>query len=97
MVSMVVKKSDKQGKKYVAVFTRDNGRIKRTYFGQAGADDYLKTKNKEQRARYRSRHTKDLNTKDYTRAGYLSWYLLWGNSTSLRANISSYKSKFNLK
>ena len=42
---MVVKKSDKQGKKYVAVFTRDNGRIKRSYFGQAGADDYLKTKN----------------------------------------------------
>lgn len=92
---MIVKKSDKAGKKYVAIFTKDDGKIKKTYFGSAGMDDYLKTKDKEQRKRYRSRHAKDLNTKDPTRAGYLSYYLLWGDSTSLRENIKNYKKRFN--
>jgi len=97
MVTMVVKKSDRAGKKLVAVFTKDNGRTKKTYFGQAGADDYTKTKDKAQRSRYRQRHKKDLSTGDYTRAGYLAYHILWGESTSLRENISKYKSKFNLK
>lgn len=101
MVSVVIKKSDKAGKKLMAVFTKDNGkgtsRTKTTHFGAAGMDDYTKTKDKEQRKRYRSRHKKDLSTGDYTKAGYLSWYILWGNSTSRRENISSYKKRFNLK
>lgn len=97
MVSVVIKKSNKSGKKLMAVFTRDNGRTKTTHFGAAGMDDYTKTKDKEQRKRYRSRHKKDLSTGDYTKAGYLSWYILWGNSTSRRENISAYKRRFNLK
>ena len=94
---MIVKKSDKAGKKYVAIFTKDDGKIKKTYFGSAGMDDYTITKDKEQRKRYRSRHAKDLNTKDPTRAGYLSFYLLWGDSTSLRENIKNYKKRYNFK
>lgn len=94
---MVIKKSTNPKKKLMAVFTKDNGRTKTTHFGQAGAPDYTITKDKEQRTRYRTRHKKDLNTKDYTRAGYLSYYILWGNSTSRKENISSYKKKFNLK
>ena len=97
MVSMVVKKSDKPGKKLMAVFTKDNGRKKTTHFGASGMDDYTITKNKEQRKRYRTRHQKDLKTGDYTRAGYLSYYILWGNSTSRKDNISAYKKRFNLK
>jgi hypothetical protein len=94
---MVIKKSTNPKKKLMAVFTKDNGRTKTTHFGQAGAPDYTITKDKEQRTRYRSRHRKDLNTKDYTRAGFLSFYILWGNSTSRKENISAYKRKFNLK
>ena len=97
MVSVVIKKSDRAGKKMMATFTKDNGRKKTTYFGQAGADDYTLKKNKEQRTRYRTRHKKDLSTGDYTRAGYLSYYILWGESTSLRENIRKYKTRFNLK
>jgi len=93
---MVVKKSDKPNKKLVAIFTRDNGRTKTTHFGQATADDYTITKDKEQRKRYRSRHKKDLSTGDYTRAGFLSYYILWGDSTSRKENILSYKRRFNL-
>jgi len=96
MVSVVIKKSDKAGKKLMAVFTRDNSRTKKTYFGQAGADDYTLTKDKEQRKRYRTRHKKDLSTGDYTRAGYLSYYILWGNSTSRKENIAAYKKRFKL-
>ena len=77
MVSVVIKKSDKAGKKLMAVFTKDNGRKKTTHFGASGMDDYTITNNKEQRKRYRDRHRKDLKTGDYTRAGYLSWYILW--------------------
>ena len=97
---MIVKKSDKPKKKYVAVFSvsdSSSGRTKQTHFGQAGAPDYILTKDKERRSRYRSRHKKDLQTKDPTRAGYLSWYLLWGDSTSLRTNLASYKKRFKFK
>jgi len=95
---MIVKKSDKPKKKYVAVFTdSSSGKTKQTHFGQAGAPDYILTKDKERRSRYRSRHKKDLQTKDPTRAGYLSYYLLWGDSTSLRTNLSAYKKRFGFK
>ena len=96
MVKMVVKQSSKSNKKLMAIFTRDNGRTKTTHFGAKGMDDYTITKDKEQRARYRNRHQKDLQTKDYTRAGFLSYYILWGNSTSRAENIKAYKRRFNL-
>ncbi len=97
MVSMVIKKSNKAGKKLMAIFTKDNGRTKTTHFGAAGMDDYTLKKDKDQRKRYRTRHQKDLSTGDYTRAGYLSYYILWGNSTSRKENIASYKKRYNLK
>jgi len=96
MVKMVVKKSTKPGKKYMAIFTRDNGRTKTTHFGASGMSDYTIHKDKERRGRYRDRHKKDLSTGDYMRAGYLSYYLLWGESTSFRDNLKSYKKRFNL-
>ena len=97
VVSMSVSKSDKAGKKLLAIFTRENGRTKKTYFGAANMDDYTLTKDKEQRKRYRTRHKKDLSTRDPTRAGYLSYYILWGESTSRKENIAAYKRRFNLK
>ena len=95
-MKMVIKKSDKSGKKYVAIFKKDDGTSKKTYFGQAGAPDYTLTGDKERRRLYRQRHKKDLNTNDPTRAGYLSYYILWGESKSIRQNINSYKRRFNL-
>jgi len=82
--------------KYTAQFLQDNGRTKTTHFGAKGMDDYTLTKDKEARARYRTRHQKDLATKDPTRAGYLSYYLLWGDSTSFAENLRAYKSRFGL-
>jgi hypothetical protein len=80
--------------KYEATF--ENGRTKTTKFGAAGMDDYTKTGDKEQRARYIKRHQKDLATGDPTRAGFLSRYLLWGESTSMMQNLRAYRARFNL-
>ena len=96
-VKMVVKRSTKPDKKYMAIFTYPDGKKKTTHFGAAGMTDYLLSKDTERRSRYRTRHKKDLKTGDPTRAGYLSYYLLWGESTSLRKNISDYKKRFNFK
>jgi hypothetical protein len=96
-------KSDAKSKKWTAYFWMCKGESKccdndkkKVHFGSKGMDDYTITKDKEQRDRYRKRHKKDLDTKDPTRAGYLSYYLLWGDSTSLQQNIKDYKKKFNL-
>jgi hypothetical protein len=96
MKLLSIKPSTKTDKKYMATFQNENGRTKVTHFGQATADDYTKTHDKEQRERYRTRHAKDLQTADPTRAGHLSYYLLWGDSTSLQTNISKYKKMFSL-
>ena len=79
----------------MAVFDND-GRTKTTHFGAKGMDDYTITHDKEQRARYRERHAKDLKTGDPTRAGYLSYEILWGDSTSRQVNIRRYRGKHNL-
>ena len=92
-----ITKSTRQGKKMVAIFYDEaKKKVKTTYFGAAGMDDYTKTKDKEQRDRYRDRHKKDLITNDPTRAGFLSYYILWGDSTSFKKNLSAYKRRFNL-
>jgi hypothetical protein len=93
LLSVVPAKNDK---KYTATFLQDNGRTKTTHFGAKGMDDYTLTKDKDQRDRYRQRHAKDLKTKDPSKAGYLSYYVLWGDSTSFNENLKNYKSKFNL-
>jgi hypothetical protein len=91
-----IKKSDREKKKYMAIFEDEKGKRKTTHFGAKGMDDYTLTGDKEARKRYRERHKKDLATKDPTRAGYLSYFILWGDSTSLNKNIADYKKRFNL-
>tara|TARA_R100000654_G_C2634301_1_gene120682 strand:- start:318 stop:617 length:300 start_codon:yes stop_codon:yes gene_type:complete len=98
MVKLVISKSDRKGKRFKAVFTYDNGKTKTTHFGLKNpkGGTYIDHKDKEIRRRYRARHKKDLDTKDYTRAGYLSYYILWGDETNLKDAIKSYKRRFNL-
>lgn len=91
-----VVKSDRPGKKWKAVFEQDNGRSKTTHFGAAGMQDYTQHHDKERRERYRERHKKDLETGDPTKAGFLSYYVLWGDSTSFDANLSAYRRRFGL-
>jgi hypothetical protein len=96
-MKVVIKKSTKEGKKMMAIFSMDNGRKKTVHFGQASAPDYTITKNKEQRARYIARHRKNENWNSPMTAGALSRHILWGAFTSRSKNISAFKRKFNLK
>jgi len=96
MKLLSIKASTDADKKWMATFETDNGTTKTTHFGAKGMDDYTITHDKEQRDRYRVRHAKDLTTNDPSMAGFLSYYILWGDSTSFRTNVSVYKHKFNL-
>ena len=93
MKSVRIIKSSRSDKKYMAMFNID-GKKKTTHFGQAGADDYTITQDEEQKKRYIARHKKDLDTGDPTRAGYLSYYILW-NKPTIKESIASYKKRFN--
>jgi hypothetical protein len=87
--------SDNPKKRYTAVFDID-GRHKRVSFGDPNMESYIIHHDKERRERYRSRHAKDLRTNDPMRPGFLSYYLLWGDSRSLAKNIATYKKLFDL-
>lgn len=79
--------------KYIAEFKDGT----HTRFGAVGYDDYtMPPHDKEQRDRYRTRHKKDLETNDPRRAGFLSYYILWGDSTSVLANKRAFENKFNV-
>lgn len=67
---------------------------KSTKFGADGMNDYTLTGDKEARRLFRIRHKKDLDTNDPQRAGYLSYYILWGESTSITQNVKSFNKMF---
>lgn len=83
-------------KRFIAIFQTDEGKEKRVKFGQPGANTYLDGASKETRDNYRKRHERDLRTNDPTRPGYLAYYIIWGDSRSLKKNIAEYKNRFNL-
>lgn len=87
--------SEKETKKYKAVFKKGE-RTKTVHFGAYGMEDYTQHHDKERRERYKERHKKDLETKDPTRAGYLSMFTLWGDSTDFRTNVNKYRRLFDL-
>jgi hypothetical protein len=89
-----IARSPRPGKKWRATFEHD-GREKHTDFGDSTMKDYTQSKDQARAVAYRSRHAKDLDTGDPTRAGYLSYYVLWAG-TNMASNIRAYKHKFNL-
>lgn len=78
--------------KWTAIF--DDG--KRTSFGHQAYEDYTQHHDKARRDAYRRRHEKDLRTDDPTRAGYLSYYILWGDSTDMDRNVAAYRRRFSV-
>jgi len=98
---MIIKKSTKDNKEYMAIFKDQNKIFKTVHFGDPNLNQYTsrtgKKVSEEQRDNYIKRHLKDLDTNDPMRAGYLSMYLLWSyttNSRSIRTNIKDYKNRF---
>ena len=101
-MKVVFKPSTNPKKKMMAIFYEKgkDGEMKKkktTHFGAKNYDDYTLTKDKEQRARYRKRHTN--SREDHNNpmtAGSLSFHILWGESTSRATNIRTFKKRFNL-
>lgn len=90
-----ITKSHRDDKKLMAVFYKDNKKIKTIHFGQAGADDFTITKNLEQKERYIDRHKKNENWNDAMKAGTLSRMILW-NKPTVQEGIKAYKKRFYL-
>jgi hypothetical protein len=69
-------------------------------FGATNYPDYTLSKgtadDKAMRERYRSRHRNDLEVDDPVSPAYLSWFILWGDSTDMGRNIATYKRMFGL-
>jgi hypothetical protein len=100
-INLVIKDADpKTKKRFTAIFRIHKGGkvIKITHFGQRNPKKgtYIDHGDKKLRSAYRARHKRDLDTKDFKRAGYLSYYILWGDHKSLNKNISDFKNNFNL-
>jgi len=100
-INLVIKDADpKTKKRFTAIFRIHKGGkvIKITHFGQRNPKKgtYIDHGDKKLRSAYRARHKRDLDTKDFKRAGFLSYYLLWGDHKSLSKNISDFKNNFNL-
>lgn len=100
--------SKKEGKKYTAYFIMNDGKERIVHFGASGYRDYILINDKNSKwylpkvldrnvtkDSYRRRHQKDLLTKDPTRPGYLSYYILW-NKKTLGGSIKHFKNKFKL-
>jgi len=95
-MKLIIKPSDKKGKKKMAVFKENNKIVKVVYFGAEGYDDYTIHKDLERQKRYKLRHQKNENWEDMYSPGSLSWYILW-HSPSYRENVKYFKNKFNLE
>ena len=92
---VVIKKSTKEAKKYMAVFYEDSKKVKTTHFGAAGMSDYTKHKDSKRKQRYMSRHRTRENWQNYMSAGALSRWILW-NKATLKDSKEDYKKRFNL-
>jgi hypothetical protein len=97
MVYVQLEKSDKETKKYKAIFYDEKrNKIKITYFGEAGANDFTRTHDEEAKQRYIQRHSEKEDWNNFTSAGSLAYHLLWTEKSMAKA-YNKYIAKFNLK
>jgi len=92
-----ITKSPRAGKKWRATFQHEGERhtVFHTDFGATGYTDFTQGASPERARLYRMRHEKDLKTDNPTRAGFLSYYVLW-SGPNFNENVRKYKNKFHL-
>ena len=98
MLKSVVEINDKN-KRYMATFS--DGKMVKFGLTNPKQGTYIDHKDKTLRKNYIKRHLTNLKTNDYTRAGYLSLFLLWDKPT-LKESITTYNTRiknndFNIK
>ena len=95
-----IKKSSRDDKRYMAIFTDSSGNKSTTHFGYADknktGDTFIDHNNEDKKKAWISRHKVRGNFADYKSASSLSYHILW-NKHTLNASINDYKNKFKLK
>ena len=88
-------KSKRKNKLYDAVFDVGKSKPRVISFGSSQHSNYTVHHDKERRRLYRLRHHKD-NLDTPFSPGALSWYILWGESTSLGKNVKEFRRRFDV-
>ena len=85
-----IQEINEKNKRFKAYFTDGTT----TKFGQSNPKQgtFIDHNDKTLKRNYIKRHLRDLNTNDYTRAGYLSLFLLWDKPT-LKESITTYNTR----
>ncbi len=100
MVKVDIKKSTRDDKRYMAIFTDSNGNKSTTHFGYSDGNKtgstFIDHNNEDKKKAYIARHRVNENWADYKSPGALSKHILW-NKPTLTASINDFKSKFKLK
>jgi len=97
MVKLISVKRETQGTKaFKAAFIMNNGREKIVRFGTNSNWVLNPKKTPADRLAYLARHRKNENWGEPTSPGALSRWLLWGDSRSLKTNLSKFKKQFKL-
>ena len=91
-MTIIISKSPKLSKKYVATITND-GIIKDIYFGAAGFQDYTIHKDDERKERYIKRHAKRENWDNPLTSGFYSRWVLW-NKKTIEESIDDINKRF---
>ena len=87
-----ITRSDREGKKWKAVFEDPK---KTTHFGAKGMSDYTKHKDDERKKLYLDRHRKNESWNNPTTPGALSRWILW-NKPTFAESVRDFKRRFNL-
>lgn len=87
-------KSERDKKRFKAVFKNPSRTV---HFGLKGANTFIDGADKKVRDAYLKRHKSDLETNDPLRAGYLSYYVIWGKHRDVEKNLKDYLKRFKIK
>lgn len=95
-MELKIEPSTSKNKRFKAILKTDKGQ-KTIQFGASGGSTYIDHGDKVKRENYIKRHRALGEDWRGVNAGSLSRYILWGDSTDLKKNITDYKQKFKLK
>jgi hypothetical protein len=96
-MNIILKKSTRQGKKWMAIITSKNSQ-RTVHFGAEGYEDYTMHHDMSRKQKYIQRHTarENWNLSGIYTAGFWSRWLLW-NCTSINKSIKYIEKKFKIK
>ena len=99
---LLFERSKRKNKKWFVVLEDDSNETQIVHFGDSRYQDYTQHKDIDRRESYRARASKirnkkgDLTIQDPLSANAWSYYVLWGDSTSLYRNLKHMLNLFSI-